>query len=70
MMLTMGENVVRALYETVIAAWNDHDGDAVAEPFAADGVVIGFDGSLSSGTQTSAPTCRTSSPSTKPDAMR
>jgi uncharacterized protein (TIGR02246 family) len=52
MMLTMGENVVRALYETVIAAWNDHDGDAVAEPFAADGVVIGFDGSLSSGTQT------------------
>ena len=27
-------------------------GDAMAEPFAADGVVIGFDGSVSSGTQT------------------
>jgi uncharacterized protein (TIGR02246 family) len=52
MMLTMGENEVRALYDKLIAAWNDHDGDAMAEPFAADGVVIGFDGSVSSGAQT------------------
>jgi uncharacterized protein (TIGR02246 family) len=51
-MLTMGENDVWALYGNLIAAWNDHDGDAMAEPFAADGVVIGFDGSVSSGTQT------------------
>jgi uncharacterized protein (TIGR02246 family) len=40
------------LYDRLIAAWNDHDGGAMAEPFAADGVVIGFDGSLSSGRQT------------------
>jgi uncharacterized protein (TIGR02246 family) len=52
MMRTMGENEVRALYDRLIAAWNDHDGGAMAEPFAADGVVIGFDGSLSSGRQT------------------
>ena len=51
-MLTMAENEVRALYDKLIAAWNDQDGDAMAEPFAADGVVIGFDGSVSSGTQT------------------
>jgi uncharacterized protein (TIGR02246 family) len=52
MMRTMGENEVRALYEKLIAAWNDHDSDAMAEPFAGDGVVIGFDGSVSSGTRT------------------
>lgn len=52
MMLTMAENEVRALYDKLIAAWNDQDGDAMTEPFAADGVVIGFDGSVSSGTQT------------------
>ena len=51
-MRTMGENEVRALYETLIAAWNDHDGARWLSPFAADGVVIGFDGSVSSGTQT------------------
>jgi uncharacterized protein (TIGR02246 family) len=52
MMLTMGENEVRALYDKLVAAWNDHDGDAMAEPFAPDGVVIGFDGSVSFGTET------------------
>jgi uncharacterized protein (TIGR02246 family) len=52
MMRTMGENDVRALYDKLIAGWNDHDGDAMAEPFADDGVVIGFDGSVSSGKQT------------------
>ena len=52
MMRTMGENEVRALYDTLITAWNDHDGTAVAAPFAKDGVVIGFDGSVSSGRQT------------------
>jgi uncharacterized protein (TIGR02246 family) len=52
MMRTMGENEVLALYDMLIAGWNDHDGDAMAEPFAADGVVIGFDGSVSSGRQT------------------
>jgi uncharacterized protein (TIGR02246 family) len=52
MMRSMGENEVRALYDTLITAWNDHDGTAMAAPFADDGVVIGFDGSLSSGMQT------------------
>ncbi len=50
-MRTMGENEVRALYGRLIAGWNDHDGGAMAEPFAPDGVVIGFDGSVSSDKQ-------------------
>ena len=41
-MRPMGENEVRALYDTLITAWNDHDGTAMAAPFAEDGVVIGF----------------------------
>jgi uncharacterized protein (TIGR02246 family) len=52
MMHFMGENEVTALYDTLITAWNDHDGTAMAAPFAEDGVVIGFDGSVSSGKQT------------------
>jgi uncharacterized protein (TIGR02246 family) len=52
MMRSMGENEVRALYDTLITAWNDHDGTAMAAPFADDGVVIGFDGRVSSGMQT------------------
>jgi uncharacterized protein (TIGR02246 family) len=51
MMRTMGENEVRALYNKLIAGWNDHDGEAMAAPFAEDGVIIGFDGSVSSGKQ-------------------
>ena len=51
-MRSMGENDVRALYDTLITAWNDHDGTAMAAPFAEDGVIIGFDGSVSSGRQT------------------
>jgi uncharacterized protein (TIGR02246 family) len=51
MMHSMGENEVRVLYDTLITAWNDHDGTAMAAPFAEDGVVIGFDGSVSSGIQ-------------------
>jgi uncharacterized protein (TIGR02246 family) len=52
MMRFMGENEVRALYHTLITAWNNHDGTAMAAAFAEDGVVIGFDGSVSSGKQT------------------
>ncbi len=48
----MGEENVRALYDRLITGWNDHDGDAMAEPFAEDGVIIGFDGSVNSGRQT------------------
>jgi uncharacterized protein (TIGR02246 family) len=50
-MRPMGENEVRTLYDTLITAWNDHDGSAMAAPFAEDGVIIGFDGSVSSGSQ-------------------
>ena len=48
----MSENDVRALYDQLIAAWNDHEGEAMAKPFAEDGVIIGFDGSISSGRET------------------
>jgi uncharacterized protein (TIGR02246 family) len=51
MMRIMNENEVRALYETLIAGWNAHDAEAMAAPFAEDGVIIGFDGSVSSGKQ-------------------
>jgi uncharacterized protein (TIGR02246 family) len=51
MMPTMSENDVRALYDQLIAGWNDHDAEAMAAPFAEDGVVIGFDGSVSSGSK-------------------
>jgi uncharacterized protein (TIGR02246 family) len=52
MMLIMSEIEVTALYEQLIAGWNAHDGEAMAEPFAEDGMVIGFDGTVSSGRQT------------------
>ncbi len=48
----MSENEVRALYDRLITGWNDHDGYAMAEPFAEDGMIIGFDGSVSSGRET------------------
>ena len=48
-MLPISENEVTGLYAQLIAGWNDHDGEAMAEPFADDGVIIGFDGSISSG---------------------
>ena len=47
----MSKNEVRALYEKLIAGWNAHDAEAMAAPFAEDGVIIGFDGSVSSGKQ-------------------
>jgi uncharacterized protein (TIGR02246 family) len=52
MMHTMSENDVRALYEKLIAGWNAHAAEAMAASFAEDGVIIGFDGSVSSGKQT------------------
>ena len=39
------EAAVRALYAATMAGWNSHDAQAQAAPFAADGAVIGFDGS-------------------------
>jgi uncharacterized protein (TIGR02246 family) len=52
MMPAVSEQEVRALYDSLVSAWNDHDGAAMAAPFAEDGAVIGFDGSVSSGSQT------------------
>ena len=36
---------VTALYRRIIEGWNGQSGDAFAAPFAADGEMIGFDGS-------------------------
>jgi uncharacterized protein (TIGR02246 family) len=46
------EDEIRKLYDALIGGWNDHDGATMAEPFADDGVVIGFDGSIHSGKST------------------
>jgi uncharacterized protein (TIGR02246 family) len=43
---------VRSLYDELIRGWNARDGAAMAAPFADDGVVIGFDGSVHSGRET------------------
>jgi len=36
---------ISELYDRLIQGWNEHSAKAFAEPFAYDGVVIGFDGS-------------------------
>ena len=51
-MRIMSENAVTALYAKLIAGWNAKDGEVMAEPFAEDGTIIGFDGSISSGKET------------------
>jgi uncharacterized protein (TIGR02246 family) len=38
------EAAVRALYQQLMEAWNEGSGEAYAAPFAADGDLIGFDG--------------------------
>ncbi|MEU8516593.1 SgcJ/EcaC family oxidoreductase [Kitasatospora sp. NPDC048722] len=38
------ENAVRALHQRALDGWNRRDGSAFAGPFAADGEVIGHDG--------------------------
>jgi uncharacterized protein (TIGR02246 family) len=49
---------IRALYQQLLAGWNQHDGDAMAEPFLEDGEVIGFDGSQQMGRAEIAATMR------------
>jgi uncharacterized protein (TIGR02246 family) len=44
----VSENEARAWYARLIKGWNDHDGSAMAEPFAEDGVIIGWDSELRS----------------------
>src|SRR5581483_5188851 len=48
----MTDAPIRALYTALHAGWNHHDGTAFAAGFAADGVVIGFDGSEHAGRET------------------
>ena len=48
----VSQDEVRTLYSALITGWNNHDGAAMAAPFADDGVIIGFDGSLHSGRDT------------------
>ncbi len=43
------EKDIRALYEGMLTAWNNRDGDAYAASFAEDGAAIGFDGSEHAG---------------------
>jgi uncharacterized protein (TIGR02246 family) len=39
------ETAVRALYQELLEAWNDRNGEALAATFQEDGEIIGFDGS-------------------------
>jgi uncharacterized protein (TIGR02246 family) len=44
-----GQDAARDLYEGLLAAWNGRDATAFADLFAADGTMIGFDGSQATG---------------------
>lgn len=44
-MQSSAQNEVRALYQQLIEAWNNRSARAMAELFAEDGELIGFDGS-------------------------
>jgi uncharacterized protein (TIGR02246 family) len=46
------EDDLRGLYEQLINGWNDHDAAAMAAPLAADGLIVGYDGSQMSGPDT------------------
>jgi uncharacterized protein (TIGR02246 family) len=43
------EGEIRALYERILTAWNNRDGDSFAAQFTEDGTTIGFDGSEHTG---------------------
>jgi uncharacterized protein (TIGR02246 family) len=43
------ERDIRALYSRLLSGWNRDSGEDFAAPFAEDGEVVGFDGSLSEG---------------------
>jgi len=44
-----GEGAARALYESLLTAWNDRDAEGFAAAFADDGSMVGFDGSQAFG---------------------
>lgn len=52
------EFAIRALYQQLVAGWNERDGDAMAQPFLDDGELIGFDGSQQMGRAEIAATMR------------
>lgn len=43
------ESEVRALYQQLLQGWNQRSAQGMAEPFAKDAELIGFDGSLMAG---------------------
>jgi uncharacterized protein (TIGR02246 family) len=43
--LSADDTEIRALYQQLLDGWNKRSADAMAEPFAEDGELIGFDGS-------------------------
>lgn len=45
------EAAVRALYQQLMNAWNEGNGEAYAAPFAEDGDLVGFDGTHFKGRQ-------------------
>ena len=51
MTTTTADSAVRDLYVRLLAAWNLRNAEDYAALFAADGAVIGFDGSQASGRQ-------------------
>jgi uncharacterized protein (TIGR02246 family) len=48
-MNTKEENKVRDIYKQLLEGWNNRDAEAMCEPFAEDGELIGYDGSQVSG---------------------
>jgi uncharacterized protein (TIGR02246 family) len=51
MTATAPDAAVRDLYARLLAAWNERNAEDYAALFAADGAMIGFDGSQASGTE-------------------
>jgi uncharacterized protein (TIGR02246 family) len=47
--LSTDETDVRALYQQLLEGWNKRSANAMADPFAEDGEIIGFDGSQFAG---------------------
>ena len=50
-MTTTPDAAVRDVYERLLRAWNERDAEAYAALFAADGALIGFDGSQAGGSE-------------------
>jgi uncharacterized protein (TIGR02246 family) len=51
MVAGMTSDAVRGLYEQLLSAWNNRDAKEFAAQFAADGTMVGFDGSQAAGAE-------------------